>query len=239
MKQQLTKLSSKFDYALLVVFIVTLLIWNLPFGNYILYPFTLLGTWYHEMSHGLMAILMGGDFIELDIRADGSGYASHTGARIEFIGNPIIALAGPIGPAIAGFAYISASSNEKITKYLLALTACLLVFSGIKWISSLVGALLVVFYGILTFYILLRTNKNIQLNFIKLLAVQAYLSIYQGISYFFIESFKSDGQIKLSDTGVVESYWFLPHWFWAIIVLLFSLVSIFYGLKVKYKLERF
>ena len=28
----------------------------LPFGNYLVYPFTILTTWFHEMGHGLTAL---------------------------------------------------------------------------------------------------------------------------------------------------------------------------------------
>ena len=40
-----------------------------------LYPFTLLGTWVHEMGHGLGALLCGGRFDRLEIFEDASGLA--------------------------------------------------------------------------------------------------------------------------------------------------------------------
>ena len=46
-----------------------------PMGRLILYPFTLLSTWVHEMGHGISALLVGGHFLRLDIYADASGMA--------------------------------------------------------------------------------------------------------------------------------------------------------------------
>ena len=48
---------------------------SLPFGNYLVYPFTILTTWFHEMGHGLTALVMGQDFVRLQIFANGSGLA--------------------------------------------------------------------------------------------------------------------------------------------------------------------
>ena len=49
--------------------------WFVPFGTTLLYPLTLFTTWVHEMGHGLMGLIMGGEFSELVIRSDASGYA--------------------------------------------------------------------------------------------------------------------------------------------------------------------
>ena len=47
--------------------IVTAIMWQIPIGNYILYPFSILATWFHEMGHGLMALMLGGQFQKLEI----------------------------------------------------------------------------------------------------------------------------------------------------------------------------
>ncbi|MCX7595352.1 MAG: M50 family metallopeptidase, partial [Fischerella sp.] len=63
---------------LIVAAIVTIGLWQLPAGNYILYPFSILATWFHEMGHGLMALLLGGNFQQLQIFPDGSGVATYS-----------------------------------------------------------------------------------------------------------------------------------------------------------------
>ena len=53
----------------------SILLWQTYWGSLLLYPFTILATWFHEMGHGLAAILAGGRFEQLAIYADGSGVA--------------------------------------------------------------------------------------------------------------------------------------------------------------------
>src|SRR5262245_55911325 len=56
--------------------LASLLLWNLPFGGVLLYPFKLLATWLHELSHGLAMILTGVGFDHVTIYRDTSGIAS-------------------------------------------------------------------------------------------------------------------------------------------------------------------
>ena len=60
---------------LVILALGSLMIWHAPFGALLLYPFTILSTWFHEMGHGLSAILMGERFDSLVIYPDGSGVA--------------------------------------------------------------------------------------------------------------------------------------------------------------------
>ena len=53
---------------LIVLTVITFVVWQIPLvGRFILYPFTILGTWFHEMGHGVTAMLMGGSFEQLEI----------------------------------------------------------------------------------------------------------------------------------------------------------------------------
>jgi hypothetical protein len=58
----------------------SLLLWNLPSGGVLLYPFKLLATWLHELSHGIAMVLAGAGFDRIVLYRDTSGlaYASST-----------------------------------------------------------------------------------------------------------------------------------------------------------------
>ena len=43
---------------LVVAGLVVTMLPALPFGSYLIYPFAILTTWFHEMGHGLTALLM-------------------------------------------------------------------------------------------------------------------------------------------------------------------------------------
>lgn len=66
---------------LLLCTALILLIWQLPYGYQLLYPLTLLATFAHEMGHGLAALLVGAEFDQLLLHADGSGLASGRGIQ--------------------------------------------------------------------------------------------------------------------------------------------------------------
>ena len=47
---------------LIIAAALVLFLPQLPLGNYLLYPFAILTTWFHEMGHGLTALLLGWQF---------------------------------------------------------------------------------------------------------------------------------------------------------------------------------
>jgi hypothetical protein len=109
----------------------TVVLWQFTAGRYLLYPFTILATWFHEMGHGLCAMLLGGSFVSLRLFPDGSGYAVHSGSR--FLGQPglaFIAAAGPLGPALAGALLIFFSLRPKWSRLGLTAVAVLMLLSS-------------------------------------------------------------------------------------------------------------
>lgn len=58
---------------LLFASMVTLLLWFVPYSNYLLYPLRLFITFVHEGGHALTALGTGGQVVSLTIARDGSG----------------------------------------------------------------------------------------------------------------------------------------------------------------------
>ena len=91
----------------------------LPFGQYFIYPFTILSTWFHEMGHGFTAMIFGYDFEQLIIFPNGSGLAeSRVPANASNFSRIVIAAGGPLWPCLMGSLLILASSEEKFGDYL-------------------------------------------------------------------------------------------------------------------------
>ncbi len=216
--------------------ILTIVVWQVPYGRFILYPFTILGTWFHEISHGLFSILLGGNFVRLEIFHDGSGIAVHTGDLFfGGIGNALVAGAGPMGPTIFGYILIRSSFSSKYSKIILISLSLFLIISSVLWIRSLVGFIIICCFGIVLLYISLKNNLELIKNIIIFLGIQAYLSVYLSISYLFSQSGNIEGKTYLSDTGVIQNNLFLPYWFWAILILLTSLTLFILSIKKVYK----
>ena len=212
--------------------IATIIIWNVPGGYYILYPFTILGTWFHEMGHGLSVLLLGGEFHYLDIYSNGSGLAVHSGSLyLGNFGRAFVAGGGPFGPTIAGSLFIAASKKEKISVYLLPSLGIILLLSVLYYVRSVFGILIISLFGIIILYISFMTDIKWKLLTLQLLGVQACLSVYMNIGYLYSKGASIGGNQYVSDTGVMENALLLPYWFWGIIIIIFSIFLIFKSLK--------
>jgi len=86
---------------LAVALLVSLVLWNLPFGGGVLYPFKQLATWFHEMSHGLLMVITGAQLDHVVIYRDTSGL-SYPVSSVEPMGTAAIAAAGYMGTPLWG-----------------------------------------------------------------------------------------------------------------------------------------
>ena len=92
------ELDAKARIILVVSIVVTLLLYVVPYGYYVAYPLLLISTVVHEMGHGVAAWIVGGEFRELHIMKDTSGYAI-TATHGDFA-NAMVLGGGLIGPAV-------------------------------------------------------------------------------------------------------------------------------------------
>lgn len=216
--------------------ILSVVLWQFEIGRLIFYPFTVLGTWFHEMGHGLMSLILGGGFHELEIYSNGSGVALTSGEYfIGSLGNGIVALAGPIGPTIAGATFIASSKSEKSSRIALIILSVLLIGSSLYWVRNWFGTPVVLFFGIMSTLAVLKGSVKFQQNLILFLGVQACISVYMSINYLMIKQFSRNGELMMSDTGNMELYMLLPHWLWGGIILFISIFTIWKSLKYALK----
>ncbi|AFY58414.1 hypothetical protein Riv7116_6057 [Rivularia sp. PCC 7116] len=232
-----TKLNNSVDrigiWWLIGAAVATIVLWQVPYGDYILYPFSILATWFHEMGHGLAAILLGGNFQQLQISADGSGVAYHSG-RLLFgpIGRALVSAAGPMGPPIAGAILILASRSFKTASISLKILGGFLLFSVLIWVRSLFGIVAIILLGLIILGIGFKGNRWFQGFSIQFLGVQACISTYHQVDYLFT---RTAGPLGLSDTGQIQRQLFLPYWFWGGLMAVASLVILIQSLRIAYK----
>jgi hypothetical protein len=213
--------------------IATAILWQFPAGDYILYPFTILATWFHEMGHGLMALMLGGDFRKLMIFGNGSGLASYTlGSGFIPLGPGLVAAAGPMGPPLAGAALILASRSFKTASLSLKILGGVLLFSTLVWVRSGFGLIAVPLLGIGILGIAFKTSRWVQGFAVQFLGVQACVSTYHQLNYLF--SYRA-GALGLSDTAQMQRYLLLPYWFWGGLMAVLSLIILVQSLRVAYR----
>jgi hypothetical protein len=115
--------------------LASLLLWNLPVGGVLLYPFKLLATWLHESSHGLAMIATGVGFDHMHIFRDTSGLA-YGSTEAGPLGSAVIAAAGYMGTPLWGAVLLVVTPNARLARWALLLLAGLLLLTAVTVIGT-------------------------------------------------------------------------------------------------------
>lgn len=223
--------SQQQQVGILIVFAVLITsIPQFPLGNYLLYPFTILTTWFHEMGHGLTALMLGYDFYRLVILPDGSGVAETYGEP-SIIAQALISAGGPLAPTAIGSALILASARQKSWRPALYVLAGIIALSVLIWVRSTVGLVVLPLVAAALVGIALRGSSMAIRLTLQFLGVLGALSMFRDWDYLFSESALVGGQVMYSDTGAIEQALYLPHWIWAILIIVASAAMILASLK--------
>lgn len=221
---------------LILAVIVVLALPALPFGNYLIYPFVILTTWFHEMGHGLTALALGQHFEQLKIFAHGSGVAqSRVDADLSSPALAAIAAGGPLAPCVAGSLLILASAHQRLWRPALWATAAAIFTSVIIYVRSPVGFFVLPLVAAAIGLIAWRGPESLARFTLQFLGMLGALSMLRDFNYLFTEKAVIGGQPMLSDTGQIEAALFLPHWIWAAIILVICAACV--GGSLKYALN--
>ena len=232
--QSLTRPGSQAEQAgrLLLAGLVVVMLPALPLGNYLIYPFVILTTWFHEMGHGLTAMATGQEFRQLMIFASGSGVAE---SRLAADSLPwvqaAIAAGGPLAPCVVGAALILASANPKLWRPALWLMAAAIFVSVIIWVRSPVGYAVLPLVGACLALIAWRAKPAFTRFALQFLGILAAMSMLRDFHYLFTREAVIEGRAVLSDTSQIAAVTGLPHWLWAAVILLVSAVMVGGALK--------
>lgn len=185
---------------------------RLPYGRTIMYPFALLGTWVHEMGHGLSAILVGGSFERLVLYQNLGGTAYSTG--VGSLGRAFVAGGGLLGPAVAGGLVILLGSREVTARWVLAGLTVFLALSLLLFVRNMFGwvslAVIAAAIGLIAFY----APETVRVFATQLIGIQFCLASWGTLDYMFTREFVRDGQVIESDTQEIADVLLLPYWFW-------------------------
>lgn len=221
---------------LIVSALITVLLWQMPFGGLALYPFTILATWFHEMGHGLTAMLLGGHFEKLLIFPNGSGVAYHT--SVGRLGDALVSAGGLLGPPIAGAFFILSGRSPKTSRLVLTLLGGMLLLSTLIWIRSGFGWVLMPLLGLALLVASRKGPDWLQPMTVQFLGVQACISTYHQLDYLFMNQAVIGGQVMTSDTGQIAAALLLPYWIWGGLIAAFSFVLLAGSLWAVGRAER-
>ncbi|MDN3646656.1 M50 family metallopeptidase [Pontixanthobacter aestiaquae] len=208
---------------------------QIPLGNYLIYPFTILTTWFHEMGHGLTAMALGADFQSLEIYRNGSGLAqSQFDSTPSAVTSALVGAGGPLGPSIFGSLLILASAKLKYVRPALIALAALIGLSTVIWVATMTGFIVLPLVALALVGVAMRASDRIALFSIQFLGILAALSMFRDWDYLFSYAGVVAGRPMLSDTGAISEALWLPYWFWAIVIIAVSGLMI--GASLKYAL---
>jgi hypothetical protein len=204
---------------LLGIAIILVALWQTTLGSLLLYPFTILATWFHEMGHGVAGMLTGSKFDRLLIFPNGSGVAQMLTPLDESrLQVALIAASGPLGPAIAGALLIVASRSVRSTRTALAVLGAVLILSTLIWVRSLTGWIVLPALGVAILTLTYRGSPSQQRLGIQILGVQACISAWRQFGYLFSSGGNVGGQLHRSDTGAIADALLLPYWVWGLVI---------------------
>ena len=222
-------LKSNQKQLLIIVFLLAgaIVLWDTA----VIYPIKLFVVMLHEMSHGLMAELFGGDIIKIQIDYRIGGYCQYT-VPDSFIGRLLIASAGYLGSLLWGvIILIAAIRTDQDRKISLIIGLVLLVLSWfvIKTGETfgIVMTLGFALFMLISFKYLSNTFHDYFLKFIGLVSC-----LYVIID---IKSDLIDRSGVGSDADAIAEMTGIPSLLIGVTWFLIALVIVYFTLKYAYR----
>lgn len=228
--------SSPHVVAWTVALLASLLLWNLPYGAGLLYPFKLLSTWSHELAHGLTMMATGVGLDRMELYRDTSGLAFGN-SSLSGIGGAVVTASGYMGPPAVGVAAILLASTAKRARIVLVVLAMSLGLTALLLVSNRFGQLALPIIAAPLLAIALLAPGRWAIGAVHVVGAQACVNALLDIRVLFRPMLVVDGNpLASSDAHLMAGLTFgtTDAWAvrtWAAIWLLWALLLIFVGLR--------
>lgn len=205
-------------YHFWLMLFIALIILQLPF---ISIPFKWLESYFHEISHGLAALLTGGSIVKIQLFPNGAGLCTTRGGSAFFI-----SLMGYGGAILWGsLIFYLASSHQRVAQVFSVLLVVLLASSILLWVRDLLTLFIVLILLALVFaQIKYSYHKYLQ----KLLQVTGLLVLINSLMsplYLLDGQSRGDGAALADLTYIPEIIWVVI-WFFAALFATYRLSKI-------------
>jgi hypothetical protein len=201
---------------------------RIPYGRNVLYPFALLGTWAHEMGHGLMAVLLGGSFEQLEVYRSLGGVAFYGG--LGDFASVLVSAAGLLGPAILGAIVIVFGARASTARWVLAVLGVAVLVSVVLVVRNGFGVVALGLIGVALVGIGFAAPDRVRVGLAQLIGVQFCLASWGSLDYMFTSRFVRDGRTVDSDTQNIADVLLLPYWFWGGLIAALSFAIMAYAI---------
>ncbi|MBA6290901.1 M50 family metallopeptidase [Colwellia sp. MB3u-70] len=193
--------SPKYKFWLMLFSAIIIL--QLPF---ISIPFKWLESYFHEISHGLTALLTGGSIVKIQLFPNGAGLCTTRGGSAFFI-----SLMGYGGAILWGsLIFYLASSHRKTAQIFSILLIGLLASSILLWVRDLLTLFIVI---VLLMLVIAQLKYSSQKHLQTLLQLTGLLVLINSLMS---PLYLLDGQAK-GDGAALANMTFIPEIIWVVI----------------------
>jgi peptidase M50B-like protein len=208
-------------YQFWILLLIALICRNIPL---ISLPFNWLESYFHEISHGIAAVLSGGKIIQIELFLDGAGLCTTQGG-IRFF----TSFMGYTGAALWGAAvYRLASVHYKTAKVLCGFIILLLVVSCLLWVRDLLTFFII---SVLIMLFLLKFKLDGNLVFQRILQLIGLTVLLNAVmSPLYLLDGKTQG-----DGATLANVTYIPELVWVVIWMIIGVLLLIYSAKIKYK----
>jgi hypothetical protein len=210
---------------LIIVTLIALALWFIPYAEILTYPFRIFVTFIHEGGHAIAALLTGNSVASLSVAPNASGLTETYSTDGGLLSRLFISSAGYIGAMVYGALLLFLIRRAVAVRivligtavYIFALTFFFGLFNPIWNLSGLSGIPFTLFAGILLSAALVAiaryANPRVASFFVSFLAVQCVLNALTDLkTVLFLSSpwgasVPNDAQNMANATGIPAFIW--------------------------------
>lgn len=213
------------DGRTIFITVLAVILMNVPYVKWAMYPFTVYSTWIHELCHGLAAIMAGGEIIKLEIFSDTSGLATYqlpTSADGDDR-KPFVTSAGYQGTAMIGMLLLVIRRTKRGPRAGTMALGLFMVISVALWVRNAFGIAFLLAMGILLMLSSWFFTSTWIRNLYVFLAVTCALNAITAVKVLFGDSGQVNGQDVASDAESMAEITKGSRMMWALIWLFMAL----------------
>lgn len=219
----------KRDGRLLIITFAIIVLMNIPFIKYVLYPFSIFSTYVHEFCHGFSALLVGGRVQKLLIFPDTSGLA-YTSLPPGNGRRAFVAASGYQGTAIVGCLLLIFRRTKRGPRTGTMTLAIVMLLSTAIWIRNVFGFIMIALLGIILVVCAWKLPSARIRDVYTCVAVTTTLNAITNVVDLFGSNQYVNGEPSQTDAHTVADTIGGPSWIWALLWLLFAVVMAGVGL---------
>lgn len=169
-------------------------------------PFNWLESYFHEISHGLAALITGGHIVRIELFTNGAGLCTTRGG-LAFV----ISFFGYAGATLWGWGiYRLASAHQKVAQAFTYFILLVLVSSIVFWVRDLLTAFILAVL-IIMFLLTLKLRKLVYLQLIL-----QFIGVIILLNSLFSPTYLLDGR-SLGDGAALAGMTLIPELIWVAI----------------------